>query len=158
MEHKKIFAIDVGRVRIGIASVDDRGAVAPLDPLKRAQGGAEAALQALFNDGNGIKLVVGVPLDEKDRLTETSLDIFRFCRRLLRRLPSIELCFVDEYGTSLEAEAVVGNGRKARTAGSVDKIAAKLILERYLGQGADERISASFHAWLKAGINSQRSD
>jgi putative transcription antitermination factor YqgF len=151
---KKILSLDVGRVRVGVACIDDRGAVIDFKTVARAQGNAERELQTELS--NLDELVVGVPLDENDQLTDTCIDIFKFCRRLLRRTPNLSLKFVDEYGTSLAAEGLVGNSMSARRSGAVDQEAAKSILKLFLERGADERIAASFHAWLKEGIKDQK--
>lgn len=156
MTTKKIFSLDVGKVRVGVATFDDRGAVVALKTLKRAQGQAEREIQGLATTLN--EVVVGIPLDDRDQLTETSFDIFRFCRRLTRRVPSIKISFVDEYGTSIVAEDKVGNSKETRRSGDIDAEAAKEILRVFVERGADERLAASFQAWLKECINDQKSD
>ncbi len=150
MDNKKIFAIDVGKIRIGIARLDDRGAPEAIKTSPRAQGAGERDLKELLPDD--ATLVVGVPLDEADQITDTGIDIFRFCRRLLRRHPTISIQFVDEYGSSMEAEEQLGRSESTRKAGKIDELAAKIILSRFLSTGADPRISACFQAWLKEGI------
>lgn len=134
----KIVALDIGTKRIGVALSDDSGVLAfPHAVYERVAGRGEAAVIELVKSIKAEVLVAGLPLDEEGRRTRQCEDVENFCRRLARRLPHVQLVFLDEFGSSLEAERRLREtGRSARdlaaSKGVLDASAATIVLQSYL--------------------------
>lgn len=134
--------LDVGDVRVGIAALAYlEGIPTPVGTFLRADGQAEAeVLKRIERDG--VKtLVVGNPLSEGSSRTAQCESVDRFCRRISRRAPHIEITYVDEYASTKEAEARFFEGRTgmsrkkrdaARQRGVLDALAAVTILESFV--------------------------
>jgi len=135
----KIIGLDVGKKRVGVAVGDTATKLAsPLETFDRAQGRAEKRLLELQRREDPSLIVVGLPVNEDGSLNEQCLLVLSFCRRLKRRL-NVPFVYVDEYLTSLESQEILGlSGRRERaqrSTGSVDAMAATLILRSYLETG-----------------------
>lgn len=131
-----ILGLDIGTKRVGTAISDGSELLAtPQQSYERAQSRAEKEICALIEE-RGIKtVVVGMPYGEKGESTEQCKDVEKFCRRLARRTTA-EIIFVDEYGSSVEAEGRLRGkksaGRALKDRGIVDAAAAAVILQEYL--------------------------
>lgn len=135
----KIIGLDVGTKRVGVAIGDtETKFAAPLETFDRAQGRAEKRILELQGREEPSLVVVGLPVNDDGSLNDQCLLVLAFCRRLKRRL-NVPLVYVDEYLTSLESQEILGlSGRRERAqraAGSVDAMAAALILRSYLETG-----------------------
>lgn len=127
-------ALDVGQARIGVAVTDETGTTAqPLCVLERRNRDADVeAIGALAaKEGIGL-LVIGLPLHNGQR-GESAQKAISLGKRLSRRL-GLPVQFTNEEDTTIEAhesmlEADLSRKRRAEV---VDKIAAALILRRWL--------------------------
>lgn len=131
-----LIGLDVGSKRVGVALSDATELIAsPHSTLDRAQNRAERGIIQLIASSNASALVVGLPLNDDNSESEQCQNVKNFCRRLLKRV-NIELYYVDEFASSMEAEAKlravkskkIGKGEK----GAVDAAAAAIILQEFL--------------------------
>ena len=125
-----IASIDVGLKRIGLAlCLKGSSIVIPKEPVLRKNRNQAAYEVKEFLDAWKIdKLIVGLPKggsseDEMKRRIEHFVSLIRFDR---------EITYVNEYGSSLEAQELTKGVFKHKKDGKIDSIAAKIILERYL--------------------------
>lgn len=124
-----IAAIDVGLKRIGIAiAPDGKTALPQAAILRKNRRQASADLDALLNDWRVQRLVVGLP-GEGSGAAEMQKRIRHFVSLLAFEG---EVCYMDEYGTSLEAAELMRGVTRQKKDGKLDSIAAQLILERWL--------------------------
>jgi len=130
----RLIALDIGAKRIGVARTDI------LQISLNAVGTYHVnefmdALAALLIEGPIEALVVGWPLNngEEGKATER---VQNWINRIQKIYPNIPIIKEDESYTSVEAKEVqfkVGMGKKKRQEkATVDRIAAVLILKRYL--------------------------
>lgn len=135
-------ALDLGERRIGVAVSDEARLTANgLTVLERRNRDADvAALGRLAAEQEAVELVIGLPLDSRDRVGPAAEKVLRLGRRLERAL-NLPVSYVDEWETTVQAhEALLAaDASRARRRRVVDKVAATLILRRYLdGQGLVE--------------------
>lgn len=126
----KLAAIDVGLKRIGVAICLDGKIVLPQNAiLRKNRNQAARDLKAFLQEWEIEKLIVGLP---KGGESEEEME-----RRIKHFVALLELetpvDYVDEQGSSFEAkEMTMGDFRHKRD-GKLDSVAAKIILERFLG-------------------------
>jgi len=117
--------LDVGDKRVGVSVSDPLLILAsPLGTFPRAE--AEQRILKLVEEYHISKIIVGLPLNDDGTENEQCVKIKAFCRRLSRRT-SVEIAYVDEYGSTCESKDLLKTG--GGTTG-VDAAAACLILER----------------------------
>jgi len=127
----KLASIDVGLKRIGLAICLQSNIVLPKEPVLRKNRNQAALDVKEFLDVWEIdKLIVGLPKggsseEEMGRRIKHFVSLIRF---------EGEIIYIDEYGTSIEAQDMTKGVFKHKKDGKVDSVAAKLILERYLNQ------------------------
>jgi putative holliday junction resolvase len=126
---------DIGEARIGVAVSDPSGTVAtPLTVLDaRALTRDANPLRRLVEDYEPEELVVGLPLTMAGEEGPQAAIVKATVRRLLGPL-GIPVAYHDERLSSTEAErsmAAAGADSRARR-GSVDMVAAALLLQSYL--------------------------
>lgn len=127
-------ALDVGDRKVGVAMADSIVRISlPHGMFIRPNGEAEREILKLIEERQISTLVVGMPLNEDGTKGPQCRRVEQFCRRLLRRC-SASIYYVDEYGTSREAqEHLRGNRRRGDALASrEDAVAAALILKEYL--------------------------
>lgn len=134
-------ALDVGRRRIGLAGCDPLGlTVSPLPALGRGPFPQDLdALTALIRRRGVRTLVVGLPLDARQRPTRQAVHCRRYGLRLARALQAggqaLPLAWVNEHGSSWEA------AQRFRLhddrSGRLDSAAAALLLEQWLREGPE---------------------
>jgi putative Holliday junction resolvase len=135
---KRWLALDLGRVRIGVALSDSLGLTAqPLTVLK--SGGTQKdiiAVGELVNQHGVTQVIVGLPLNMNGTESSTTQKVREFTQKLKGRL-GVPVYFVDERLTSKQAERLMieGNARREQRRQAIDKVAAALILQSAL-QGA----------------------
>jgi putative Holliday junction resolvase len=131
--------IDYGGVRTGLAYTDANGVLAfpfktvPTDELI-------AAIQGLVNEAPCAGFALGIPnrwgVDSGRGLTDSTAPILAFKSQLEKLFPGLEVALVDETNTSEEAlrSAIQSGMKKSKRSkkGSVDDVAATLILQRFL--------------------------
>jgi putative Holliday junction resolvase len=131
--------LDIGERRIGVAVSDPSGRVAtPLVVLDaRALARDMTPLRRIIEDYEPEELVVGLPLTLSGEEGPQAASIRATVRRLIEPLGTA-VAYHDERFTSTEAEramAAAGADSKARR-GSVDMVAATLLLQSYLDSDA----------------------
>ena len=148
------YGVDVGAVRVGVASCDPDGLIAtPVATLRRNPGAdadvAEVARRAAEQDA--LEVVVGLPLNMSGSDTASTQAAREWAAKLKRLAPDMRVTLVDERLTSVSAHGLLHEsgvaGRQHRS--RVDQQAAVLILQaaldaeraqgRPVGQGVGER-------------------
>ena len=125
----KIASIDVGLKRIGLALCLQNNIVIPKEPILRKNRNQAAIEVKEFLDFWEIELlVVGLPKggsseEEMTKRIKHFISLIRFDK---------DIIYIDEYGSSKEAEEITKGIFRQKKDGKVDSIAAKIILERYL--------------------------
>jgi putative Holliday junction resolvase len=126
----KIASIDVGLKRIGVALSLDAKIVLPQDAiLRKNRNQASRAVKAFLEEWKIEKLVVGLPKggssqEEMERRIKHFVSLLEL---------DIEVAYQDEYGSSAEAKELTKGVFRDKRDGKIDSMAAKIILERYLG-------------------------
>jgi putative Holliday junction resolvase len=132
-------ALDVGRRRIGLAGCDPLGiTVTPLDPLHRQDFNVDVQTIASLARQRRVKLlIVGLPLDTAQRVTQQSRHCRRYGLRLARALAAggleLPLVWVNEHAsTRIAAERYCLHADRS---GRLDSASAALLLEQWLREG-----------------------
>jgi len=128
-------ALDVGKKRIGVAISDLLGLIAQGYGIIPREGDAEAIdrIGEIVREKEVGTVIVGRPVMLSGRVGEMAEEADRFARKVAGRL-NIKTVMVDERLTTAEAEKLLISAdlsRKRRRAVR-DKIAAQLILQKYL--------------------------
>ncbi|NBW58894.1 Holliday junction resolvase RuvX [bacterium] len=133
----KIFSLDYGKVRVGIASCSSILKIPTpfetfrmLDTLEKS---AQALSAVLLKDKPKL-IVVGLPLELSGKEGVMAQEVKQFTTLLMAQMPGVVFDFIDERLTSAQAEKAMMDldfSRKKRAKGS-DTMAACLILETYL--------------------------
>ena len=131
----KVLALDIGGQRTGLAESDPLQMMA--FPLKTVvTGELMEALEAYILLEQPKTVVIGKPAMLRKKQTNSTEIIEILAEKIHVRWPLIEIVFVDEDFTSLEASQLLIEGgvrkSKRKEKGTLDKVAASLILERYL--------------------------
>ncbi len=128
-----MLAFDYGLKKIGVAIGNtitcEARPLRILRPITREQ--RFQAISGLLQEWQPDRLVVGLPLTTEGEEQHAT----RHCRRFANQLHGrygLNVELVDERGTSLEAQAVLGNNNDD------DAVAAALILQRYLDALSNE--------------------
>jgi putative Holliday junction resolvase len=131
----KLIAIDYGRRRIGCAITDAAGThvrgLPTIDRKKHPQ--TLDPILDLIGRERPQGIVVGVPLDSDERETRMSAEVRVFAEGL-RKKAGLPLFYIDESMSSKSAASLLLFRKKKdrRDKGSVDRIAACIILENFL--------------------------
>lgn len=133
----RFIAFDYGTRRIGIA-VTDSGAMIASPECTCGPEELSGIVDKLVRSEPCAGFVIGLPGLISGIRADSSDDIQRFALSLAQRFPEIPRHFVDEDHTSREATLamVQGGMRKGRRRekGQVDRVAAAIILQRFLEQ------------------------
>lgn len=136
----RVLALDLGTKRIGLALSDPaRTHAQPLATLLRKNRDADiAALTETAAREEATLLVMGLPTKLDGSLGEMATKALSFGKRLARR-SGLPVEYVDEALSSVEAEEVLiaANVSRAKRKQVVDKLAATVILRRYLDSQGD---------------------
>ena len=97
------------------------------------------ALMDIIEEKNIDTVVFGLPLSDKGEESEWCAEIRRFSEFLLKSI-KVNIIFVDEYGTSKEADFILRGKKKNVKKKYNDLIAAALILENYLNINKNNKI------------------
>ncbi len=131
----RILALDYGRRRIGIALSDPLGIMAHgQDTLHRVNIRTDMlTLRHLIQDQQVGQIVVGNPLHMSGQESELSREARAFASRLSEE-SGVPFLMWDERMSSKEANRYLAeSGRAKGKRGTVDRMAAELILNSYLG-------------------------
>ncbi len=126
----KIASIDVGLKRIGCAICLDQKTVIPQSAIiRKNRDQAAREIDEFLKEYDINTLVVGLPKggessDEMQRRIEHFVSLLEYDKALF---------YQDEYGSSYEAKELMRGVVKQKRDGKIDSIAAKIILERWLG-------------------------
>lgn len=133
--------IDFGTVRTGLAYTDGSGKMAfPFKTVSTAD--VLQVLDKLVKETPCAGFVLGLPnawgLNLKAGETHSTTPILIFQKQLSAKWPALPVQIVDESNTSAEAvSASIAGGmkkKKRREKGSLDAVAAAIILQRFLEQ------------------------
>ena len=126
----KLASIDVGLKRIGVAICLDGKIVIPQNAiLRKNRNQAARDVKAFLEEWEIDKLIVGLPKD-----AESSEEMERRIKHFVSLLDlDIEIAYQDEQSSSIEAKELTMGVFKHQKDGKLDSIAAKIILERWLG-------------------------
>ena len=132
----RILAIDLGNRRVGLALSDPGGMIAsPLQTLDRKAGGWRELLHSLIAQHDVGEIVVGLPKNMDGTLGEQAQRCQAFAEEL-REHSGLPVHLLDERLTSKAAGAALRESgkRPSREKGSLDAVAASLILQIHLEQ------------------------
>ena len=125
--------VDFGKKRTGTAYMDMEIKI-PFPCKLIEESNARKVKMALINIIEEKKIdtvIFGLPLSDDGKENEWCFEIRRFADFLLKSV-KVEIVFIDEYGTSKDAEYILRGKKKSVKKKSNDLIAATLILENYL--------------------------
>lgn len=128
-----VLGVDFGKKRTGTAYMDMEIKI-PFPCKLIEEGNARKVKMALINIIEEKKIdtvIFGLPLSDDGKENEWCFEIRRFADFLLKSV-KVEIVFIDEYGTSKDAEYILRGKKKSVKKKSNDLIAATLILENYL--------------------------
>jgi putative Holliday junction resolvase len=131
----RILAIDYGRKRTGIAVSDTMQIIA--NGLTTVAGGELREFILNYVKTESVeRIVVGMPKQMNNEVSENMKYITTFVRTLKKQLPDMPIEFVDERFTSVLAQRTMrdaGLKKKARQDKAlIDEISATIILQSYL--------------------------
>jgi putative Holliday junction resolvase len=131
----RVLALDLGRKRIGVAVSDqDRAIAQPLGVIACAGRDQDvAAIGRLAREQEATLIVLGLPRRTDDSPGPEADKALSFGRRLTRVL-GLPVAYVDEWETTVEAHEllIAGGASRQRRRQVVDKLAAAIILRRFL--------------------------
>jgi putative Holliday junction resolvase len=133
----RVVGIDLGSRRIGVALSDGLGLTAqPLATISRHGGvrDLQAIAEVVARNDAGL-VVLGLPLDPEGNEGAAARSARAFAERLRAALP-VPVEMIDESFSTVEAEEVLlaADLSRARRKQVVDRLAAAVILQRWLDQ------------------------
>lgn len=133
---KRILALDIGDVRIGIAVSDPSRTIAtPLEVLKRVGWGPDTRyIKALCDKYETDQILSGLPLNMDGSEGFQAQKVRAFCEQLEKA--GLSVTYQDERLTTVVAEDALleDNMSRADRKKNVDKIAAAVILQQWLDE------------------------
>lgn len=131
---KRVVALDVGSVRIGVAVSDPLGIFAQGIAVLSAQGNWLSDLKKIIDKYNNPKLVIGLPKRTDGKEGPEAKKMREWASQIKEEFPDIEIEFIDErYTTSIAQRTLLeANVSRYSRKQKIDKIAATLILQSYL--------------------------
>lgn len=136
----RLIGLDIGEKRVGVAVSDPTARVAtPLKVLSGAPSADVSALRHVIDDYEAGVVVVGLPLTMAGEEGPQAKRIRQEAAVITERL-AVKVVFQDERLSSAEAKRVMGDAglSEKQKRGSVDMVAAAILLQAYLdGQGPE---------------------
>ena len=135
---RRILALDIGTVRIGVAVSDPLGMFAQGIDVLPAEGNWLEQLDGLVKTYDPEILLLGIPIRTNGTRGPEALRIEECAEMLGNRYPDVKVQLHDErFSTSMAQQALLEGdvSRKGRK-GKVDKVAAALILQSWLDRKA----------------------
>jgi putative holliday junction resolvase len=126
----RLLALDLGKVRHGVAACDETGTLAtPLAVVRRHDTRAAdfTELQAFVNRERVMGVLIGLPVQESAQADGQARWVLRYGRRLAGTL-LVPVAFWDESLSSHDAAVLMGS----RGTEPLDAVAAALILQDFL--------------------------
>ena len=137
----RVLGIDLGSRRIGVAVSDGLGLTAQPRATIARHGGVRDidAIAAAVKDADADRIVLGLPLDCEGQEGPAAQRARVFGDKLAAAL-HLPVEFIDESFSTVEAEAVLlaADVSRARRKQVVDKMAAAVILQRWLDANRDK--------------------
>jgi|TARA_B100001093_G_scaffold59690_2_gene50419 putative Holliday junction resolvase len=132
---KRILGIDYGIKRTGIAISDPLGIIAsPLETVNTVN--LIDYLLKLIENEKISDLVIGLPLNSKNKLFDIEKEIKKFILKIKLKLPELNIERIDERFTSKIARNYINiyteKQKTRRNKENLDKVSASLILQSYL--------------------------
>ena len=111
----RLLALDLGRVRIGVAVSDEQGILAtPLTVVRRRSRAEDfAALAELVRQERVVGVLAGLPLDSQGEIGPQAQIARHYAGRLAVTLP-VPLAFWDESYSTVDAAALLQAGQRPR--------------------------------------------
>lgn len=139
----KIIALDVGTVRIGIATSDIMEIIASAyESYRRKNTDADAKYiaQLVTNLDAGL-VVIGLPL-KMDGTEGQSVEMAREFGDELAKLISVPICYQDERLSTVTAQKILieSGMRREKRKDKVDSLAATIILQTYLDKKSNLKV------------------
>ncbi len=130
-----VLSVDFGRKRTGTAILEPSIQMAFPHKLIEESNARKVkrALMDIIEDRKITTVVFGLPLSDSGAESDWCAEIRRFADWLLTSV-KVDIVFIDEYGSSKEAEGILVGKKKKTKKQSVDLIAAVIILETYIKQ------------------------
>lgn len=126
--------IDIGTVRIGVASSDRDGYLAtPVETVDRGSKNPISQLVSVIDELEAIEVIVGLPLSLNGSHTASTEDALEMARQLSQNA-SVPVRLIDERLTTVSAHSALrAAGKKQKQTRSViDQVAAVMILQHAL--------------------------
>lgn len=137
----RLIGLDIGEKRVGVAVSDPTARVAtPLKVLTGAPSADVSALRRVIDDYEADVVVVGLPLTMAGEEGPQAGRIRHEAAVIAERL-AVKVVFQDERLSSAEAKRVMGDAglSEKQKRGSVDMVAAAILLQAYLDGHGPER-------------------
>jgi putative holliday junction resolvase len=138
----RALGLDLGTVRIGIATSDPGRVIAsPFEVIARGKARADdhAAIAAVVADNGATVVVVGLPRALSGRDSDATRAARAEIEELRAVLPVPVVAWDERLSTVTAQKALIEGGvRRKQRKGSVDKVAAAVILQSWLDAGAPE--------------------
>ncbi len=133
--------LDYGAERIGAAVSDELEVAAHPLPIIETDGDELDRIAELVKERRVELVVVGMPLQMNGTEGVQARKVRGFVKALARRLAGVDVVTTDERLTTAQAQrALSAMGASARTRReNVDRMAAQIILQRYMGRRAAQR-------------------
>ena len=123
--------MDYGTRRVGLSLADPlRMFAQPLDTC--SPGSAIEKLVSLHKSQTIEVIVIGWPLHEDGSEGEATRRVDRYIEQLHSRLPGVKVVRWDERYSSEEAKDLLTRHQSIKARGTVDQVAASIILQEYL--------------------------
>jgi putative Holliday junction resolvase len=131
---KRIIALDVGTVRIGVAASDPTGTFAQGVSVLKADGAWMDELETIMGRYSAGKLLVGMPRRTDGRDGPEAERMKLTVERLRSRFPDADVTTWDERFTTVMANRAMleGGASRSKRRSGVDKVAAAVLLQNYL--------------------------
>ncbi len=131
----KILALDIGTVRIGIATSDIMEIIASAYEVYKRKSTSEDVkhVAQIVEDLSVGEIVIGLPL-KMDGSEGTSVEMAKSFGNELAKLVSVPIVYQDERLSTVEAQRILieSGMRREKRKGKIDSIAATIILQTYL--------------------------
>ncbi len=135
----RLMGLDYGEAKIGVSLSDPSRLIArPFMIVRHTNRRQDFAVLARIANQEGVEgLVVGLPTSSDAGLTEQSVVVIKWARRLSEAL-KLPVILWDESFSTAEAGAILRRRRAKRPSRADDDVAAAVILQEYLEAKAHE--------------------
>ena len=133
---RSVISLDVGFKRIGLAYCDALHiTVSILPALNRSKDYSEINIIKNHVKNHNIRgIIIGLPLDERGKITKQSKDCRNYGEKLISKL-NLPFNYVNEHSSTWES--INRFGLKKDKSGLVDSFSAKIILEQWILEGPE---------------------